>query len=73
MAHANRDKETRSEDLLRRLLDGLIDDRTMFHVEYIKEPTYMDAAVYDVVRVSKRRKGVRQLTTMEWNEETEGL
>ena len=45
-AHVKRDKQTRQEDLLRRYLDGLIDDKARFHVEFIKEPKDIDEAVY---------------------------
>lgn len=48
-AHVNRDKETRKEDLLRRFLDGLIDDKARFHVEFIKEPKNIDEAVFQTV------------------------
>ena len=46
-AHANRDKETRREDLLRRFLDGLNDERVRFQVEYVKEPDNIDQAVFE--------------------------
>ena len=48
-AHVRRDRETRREDLLRRLLDGLADDKARFHVEFIKEPNDIDNAVFQVV------------------------
>lgn len=48
-AHIRRDSETRREDLLRRFLDGLVDDKARFHVEFIKEPKDIDEAVYQVV------------------------
>ncbi|KAK3597646.1 hypothetical protein CHS0354_040015 [Potamilus streckersoni] len=48
-AHSNRDTRTRREDLLRRFLDGLYDDRAHFQVEYVKEPNDIDEAVYHVV------------------------
>ena len=48
-AHARRDRETRKEDLLRRFLDGLFDEKVRFHVEYVKEPSDIDEAVYQVV------------------------
>ena len=47
-AHANRDEETRREDLLRKFLDG-------FQVEYIKEPRDIDEAVYQVVDFQETR------------------
>ena len=42
--HANRD-----EDLLRKFLDGLFDEKARFQVEYVKEPRDIDEAVYQVV------------------------
>ena len=55
-AHANRDKETRREDLLRRFLDGILDDRARFQVEFTKEPDNIDNAVYEVVNFLETRK-----------------
>ena len=48
-AHAKRDRLIRQEDLLRRFLDGLLNEKAKFHVEYIKEPKDIDEAVYQVV------------------------
>lgn len=48
-AYAKRDKETRREDLLRRFLDGLIEEKARFHVEFVKEPDNIDEAVFHVV------------------------
>ena len=48
-AHSNRDRSTRCEDLLRRFLDGLMDDHARFHVEYIKDPQNIDEAMFEVV------------------------
>ena len=45
-AHANRDLSTRREDLLRRFLDGILDEGARFQVEYFKEPKHIDTAVY---------------------------
>ena len=61
-AHSNRDRETRREDLMRRFLDGLADDRARFHVEYIKEPLDIDEAVYEVVNFQETK---RRPTTLE--------
>ena len=47
--YAVRDRETRREDLLRRFLDGLNDDKARFQVEYVKEPRNIDEAVNHVV------------------------
>ena len=54
-AHANRDEETRREDLLRKFLDGLYDGKARFQVEYVKEPRDIDEAVYQVVDFQETR------------------
>lgn len=54
-AHATRDVTVRNEDLLRRFLDGLNDDKARFHVEYVKEPADIDEAVYEVVHFLETR------------------
>ena len=67
-AHTNRDRKTRSEDLLRRFLDGLLDDKARFHVEYIKEPQDIDEAVYNTVcfqETKKRHKYTNNIRTTE--------
>ena len=48
-AHVSRDTETIRNDLLRRFLDGLVNDKARCYVEFIKEPTDIDQAVYQVV------------------------
>lgn len=48
-AYEHRDPQTRQEDLLRRFLDGLIDEKARFQVEYTKQPGTIDDAVYEVV------------------------
>jgi hypothetical protein len=55
-AYPNRDGQTRREDLLRRFLDGLLDERTQMQVEYVKEPADIDQAVYEVVNYLETRK-----------------
>lgn len=55
-AHVRRDAETRKEDLLRKFLDGLNDDRVRFHVEYVKEPSDIDEAVYYVVHFQETKR-----------------
>ena len=47
-AHANRDKETRQEDLTRKFFDGLLDDQSR-QVEYFKDPKTIDEYVSLVV------------------------
>ena len=54
-AYGRRDKQTRKEDLLRRFLDGLSDEGARFHVEYIKDPEDIDAAVFEVVNFLETR------------------
>ena len=48
-AHGGRDRKTRIEDLLRRFLDGLLDDWASFQVEYIKAPEDIDEAALALV------------------------
>ena len=48
-ANSNRDENTRQEDLLRRIFDGLYDKKARFQVEYVKEPRDIDEAVYQVI------------------------
>ena len=61
-AHGYRDAATRQEDLVRRFLDGLWDEEARFEVEFHKEPTTIDEAVYFVVCYlqTKQRTGERQ-------------
>jgi hypothetical protein len=58
-AHSARDPETRKEDLLRRFLDGLNDDHARFHVEFVKDPSNIDEAVYEVVNFIDTKKRSR--------------
>ena len=55
-AYAHRDSGTRQEDLLRRFLDGLYDDKARFQVEYVKEPKTIDEAVFFVVDFEETRR-----------------
>ena len=48
-AHPHRDIDTREEDLLRRFLDGLYDEKAKEQVEFVKSPQSIDAAVNEVV------------------------
>ena len=48
-AHRYRDGKTRQEDLLRKFLEGLMDESTRFHVEYVKDPNTIDDAVQEVL------------------------
>jgi hypothetical protein len=58
-AHVRRDTDTRREDLLRRFLDGLIDDKARFHVEFIKEPKDIDEAVFQTVCFQETKHKLR--------------
>ena len=58
-AYPGRNAETRNEDLLRRFLDGLYDERTRFHIEFVKEPDTIDQAVYEVVNFTETRRRPR--------------
>ena len=64
-AYGRRDEQTRREDLLRRFLDGIYDEGARFHVEYVKEPEDIDAAVYEVVNFMQTRR--RTATRKEGN------
>ena len=55
-AYKGRDSKTRQEDLVRRFLDGLKDNEARFEVEYHKEPTDIDTAVYHVVNFIQTRR-----------------
>ena len=55
-AYKGRGSETRQEDLVRRFLDGLKDNEARFEVEYHKEPTDIDTAVYHVVNFIQTRR-----------------
>ncbi len=53
--HGYRDRRTRNEDLVRRFLDGLVDEEVRFEVEYHKEPETIDEAVFHVVNFIQTR------------------
>ena len=48
-ANPDRDKQKMTEDLLCRFLDGLRDDSSSFHVEYVKTPMNIDEAVNEII------------------------
>ncbi|MEW8546514.1 MAG: zinc finger CCHC domain-containing protein [Candidatus Thiodiazotropha sp.] len=60
-AYAKRDKETRREDLLQRFLDGLMDEKARFHVEFVKEPDNIDEAVFHVVNFLETKQTSNKL------------
>ena len=55
-AHQGRDPQTREEDLVRRFLNGLKNEEARFEVEYNKEPTNINEAVFHVVNYIQTRK-----------------
>ena len=55
-AYPERSTDTRREDLIRRFLNGLIDDQTRFYVEYIKDPRDIDEAVFEVINFAEVHK-----------------
>ena len=62
-AHGYRSKRARDEDLVRRFLDGLIDEDLRFAVEFNKEPVNIDEAVYYAVnygQIKNLGKGERR-------------
>lgn len=59
LAHGYRDKRIRQEDLMRRFLDGLADEEISFQVEFHKEPTTIDDAVFHVVNYIQTRRSKR--------------
>ena len=55
-AHPKRDAVTRREDLLRRFLDGLIDDRVRTQVEFVKDPVDIEQATIEVVNFMETKR-----------------
>jgi hypothetical protein len=58
-AHGYRDRRTRDEDLVRRFLDGLRDEEMKFLIEYHKEPSNIDEALFHVVNYMQTRNASR--------------
>ncbi|KAH3882644.1 hypothetical protein DPMN_006588 [Dreissena polymorpha] len=56
-AHPHRKRRTKHEYLVCRFLDGLQDEEVRFEVEYHKEPTTIDEAVYNVLTLMQTRAG----------------
>ena len=48
-AYSDRPSQTRDEDLLRKFLNGLENEKVRISVEYVKEPKTIDEAVYHAV------------------------
>ena len=55
-AYPNRDSVTKREDLLRRFLDGIFDNKASFQVEYVKQPTDINEAVFEIVTFQENKK-----------------
>ena len=55
-AYPKQDIKTRREDLLRRFLDGSFDHNASFQVEYVKQPTDIDKAVFELVTFQESKK-----------------
>jgi hypothetical protein len=78
-AHGYRDRRTRAEDLVRRFLDGLLDDDIRFEVEYHKEPHTIDEAVFHVVNLiqtkkyDRKNRGSARRTQVEEHEDTDAI
>ena len=65
-SYPRRDNITRQEDLLRRFLEGLVDEKIKFQVEYIKEPDTLEEAVSEVVKFMEvKRRGQVELSDKE--------
>ena len=62
-AHPNRDRETRTEDLLRQFFDGLEDEDSSLQVEYVKDPKDIDEAVSEIVRYTEARRKPSEAAT----------
>ena len=54
--YGNHDEDSRREDLLRRFLDGIIDENARFQVEFNKDPFDIDEAVTSIVTYQETRK-----------------
>jgi len=55
-AHPGRDQHIRQEDLLRRFIDGLYDDKVKFHIECVKECQELEMAIFEVVKLTEAKK-----------------
>lgn len=54
--HGCRDSKIRDEDLVRRFLDGLLDEEARFEVEFHKDPTNIDDAVFHIVNFQQTKR-----------------
>jgi len=59
-AFVNRPHRIRQEDLLRRFLDGLFDNKARQQVEFVKEPKGIDEAVVEVVTFLESQKKISE-------------
>ena len=55
-AYPDRDRRTRKEDLLRRFMEGLVDDDARHSVEFVRAPDDIDEAVFEVVNFMDSRR-----------------
>ena len=51
----------RNEDLLRRFMDGLLNEKASFHVEYIKGPNNIDEAAYEVIHFLETNRSTHRM------------
>ena len=54
--YPDRDRRTRKEDLLRRFMEGLVDDDARHSVEFVRAPDDIDGAVFEVVNFMDSRR-----------------
>ena len=66
-AYPQRAHETRDEDLLRRFLDGVINEKASFHVEYVKGPQRIDEAAFEIINFLEARGSSHGHTTRRRN------
>jgi len=78
-AYPDRDTKTRDEDLLRRFLDGLYDEKAKEQVEFVKAPRTIDEAMFEVVnyydtksKVYVDRKKVIRMVKPDDSDESDG-
>jgi hypothetical protein len=69
-AYPRRAHETRDEDLLRRFLDGVINEKDSFHVEYVKGPQHIDEAAFEIINFLEARGSSQGHTTRRRNSDS---
>lgn len=80
MAYRNRPRYIRDEDLVRKFLDGLINEHVKYQVEFNKDPKTIDEAVYYAVHATEmagvlhnRGERPRQARRITVNDENDGV